>query len=114
MSHALDAERFWSSKWDCQIYFIIGAQKAGTSSLHHYLAGHPQTFASKQKGVALFRWDKARTKTFHSYLKYFKESSDQEIVFEINTVLHDLPWSVTQDPRGSGGYQSDCHNSRSC
>lgn len=39
---------------------IIGARKAGTTSLHHYLSLHPQIFMSKRKELSFFddriRW----------------------------------------------------------
>jgi hypothetical protein len=30
-------------------FFIIGAQKAGTTSLYHYLKQHPQVYSEKRK-----------------------------------------------------------------
>src|SRR3954451_8776421 len=35
-------------------FFIIGAMKAGTTSLHHYLQGHPQVFMSTPKELHYF------------------------------------------------------------
>lgn len=35
-------------------FLILGAQKAGTSSLHQYLAGHPQVIAAREKEVHFF------------------------------------------------------------
>jgi Sulfotransferase domain len=36
---------------------IIGAGKAGTTALHHYLGEHPQVFMSRQKELQLFHRD---------------------------------------------------------
>jgi hypothetical protein len=35
-------------------FFVIGAAKAGTSSLHHYLATHPSVFMSAKKELDFF------------------------------------------------------------
>ena len=35
-------------------FFIVGAQKAGTTSLHHYLGKHPQVFMSRVKEPHFF------------------------------------------------------------
>lgn len=35
-------------------FLVIGAQKAGTTSLHRYLAGHPEIFLPAQKELDLF------------------------------------------------------------
>src|SRR5919108_5987197 len=43
---------------------IIGAQKCGTSALHHYLGLHPDIFMSHEKELNFFmqrkNWDKGR------------------------------------------------------
>jgi hypothetical protein len=36
---------------------IIGAAKAGTTALHHYLGHHPEVFMSRQKELQLFQRD---------------------------------------------------------
>lgn len=41
-------------------FIIIGAAKAGTSSLYHYLRQHPQVFMSKQKETNFFACAKGR------------------------------------------------------
>ena len=37
--------------------FIIGAQKCGTTSLHHYLGQHPELTGSKPKEIDFFSYD---------------------------------------------------------
>jgi hypothetical protein len=38
-------------------FFIIGAQKAGTTSLYHYLAQHPQVYMSPVKEPCFFNYE---------------------------------------------------------
>ncbi|TAK12078.1 MAG: sulfotransferase [Anaerolineae bacterium] len=44
-------------------FFIIGAEKAGTTSLYNYLAEHPQIFMSPVKEPRYFSHDPARSRT---------------------------------------------------
>lgn len=39
-------------------FLIIGAQKCGTTSMHHYLSKHPQIFMAKRKELNFFNKDK--------------------------------------------------------
>jgi hypothetical protein len=41
-------------------FLVIGAMKAGTSSLHHYLQSHPQVFMSKTKELNFFTKERNR------------------------------------------------------
>ena len=45
-------------------FLVIGAMKAGTTSLHRYLRGHPQVFMPEEKELDFFvaekRWDRGR------------------------------------------------------
>lgn len=38
-------------------FFVIGAKKAGTTSLYHYLAEHPEVFVSEIKETNFFMYD---------------------------------------------------------
>lgn len=40
-------------------FFVIGAQKAGTTSLHHYLRAHPEVFVPAQKELDFFIEERA-------------------------------------------------------
>lgn len=42
-------------------FIIIGAGKCGTSSLYHYLAGHPRVLAAKNKQVDYYRYFSSRS-----------------------------------------------------
>lgn len=48
-------------------FLIIGAQKCGTTSLHHYLCEHPDLFRSKKKEIEYFSNDKRYKKGKYSY-----------------------------------------------
>jgi len=52
--------------------FIIGAMRAGTSSLHQYLDQHPEIFMAKSKEPQYFAPHKARYGWWEQRLKSFK------------------------------------------
>ncbi len=60
--------------------FVIGAQKAGTTSLHHYLDQHPQVQMSKVKEPSFFSWmDWAKTSTGEGSVR---DRKTYELLFE--------------------------------
>ncbi|HWB66310.1 MAG TPA: sulfotransferase [Mycobacteriales bacterium] len=71
-------------------FFIIGAQKAGTTSLHHYLRGHPQIAMSEPKEPNYFStahdpagWD--------DYLAGFPGAADAVAIGEASTTYTMYP-----------------------
>lgn len=54
-------------------FIIVGAQKAGTSSLHHYLKQHPEIIGSRPKEVRYFDRDDNYRKGKKWYEKAFKD-----------------------------------------
>lgn len=72
-------------------FLVIGAAKAGTTSLWHYLGQHPDVFMSEVKEPDYFRTDlpttrgrskKDLTTTLEDYEKLFKDSSGYSAVGE--------------------------------
>lgn len=59
-------------------FLIIGAQKAGTSSLHFYLHQHPQIFMTSFKETNLFLADSDRLGPYHAREPHFYGSSSRE------------------------------------
>jgi hypothetical protein len=53
-------------------FIIVGAQKAGTSSLHYYLSQHPKLVASRPKEVHFFDRDENFNKGRGWYHQAFK------------------------------------------
>ena len=78
-------------------FFIIGAQKAGTSSVHHYLNQHPQIFMSPKKEPQYFSFGRfmgsdkrlrKKTKMVYSwedYIKLFSNVKEEVIIGESST-----------------------------
>ena len=74
-------------------FLIVGAGKCGTSSLHYYLAAHPDVFLPKQK--ELWFWHQNRNPNqaifdhfaaptdLESYLEWFADAKDGQIVGEV-------------------------------
>lgn len=61
-------------------FLIIGAQKAGTTSLHYYLKQHPDIFMPDVKEIDLFAKDYSLDRT-NGYLDiYYKKLKGQKIV----------------------------------
>ena len=54
-----------------QHVFIIGAQKAGTTALHAYLADHPAIICGAEKELGFFHRDALYGKGFKSYRYMF-------------------------------------------
>jgi len=48
-------------------FFVVGAQKAATTSLHYYLAGHPQIYLPEQKETKFFVDDERYKKGISFY-----------------------------------------------
>ena len=68
---------------------IIGAQKAGTTSLNHYLGQHPDIQTHQQKEFGYFSDDKEYAKDFTSIQKkYFKNAAPEKILIAKNTLLY--------------------------
>lgn len=73
--------------------FLIGAAKAGTTTLHRHLAAHPEVFMAEEKEPHFFswRWDEvgddpeglARAEA--EYLRRFEEAGDAAVVGEAST-----------------------------
>jgi hypothetical protein len=80
--------------------FIIGAMKAGTTSLHHYLSVHPHIFMSEVKEPAFFidRREQTRPSTpkaywndLDSYLALFAGAGQARFLGESTTDYTKLP-----------------------
>jgi hypothetical protein len=81
--------------------FIIGAMKAGTSSLHSYLDTHPQIFMSQPKELGFHRLSPDGHKKFgckrrpgndlRKYLDVFANAGDCPIIGESSTAYTKLP-----------------------
>lgn len=73
-------------------FIIVGAAKAGTTSLYHYLSGHPNVFMSNPKEVNYFSKEEImkqglyyqdfKAKDFVSYKKLFSDVSDEIAIGE--------------------------------
>ncbi|NER78126.1 MAG: sulfotransferase domain-containing protein [Leptolyngbya sp. SIO1D8] len=62
-------------------FLLIGAQKAGTTSLSHYLSQHPQIYMSPTKEPGFF--------DFENQPPNFKGPGDQELYSSVVTTLED-------------------------
>src|SRR5438067_2452241 len=60
-------------------FFIVGAAKAGTTSMHRYLAQHPEIFMSKVKEPTFFATDLGLVTPWQdkgAYLSLFEDADD--------------------------------------
>jgi hypothetical protein len=62
-------------------FFVLGAAKAGTTSLHHYLDQHPEIFMSKPKEPFFFEAEYDRGARFY-FSKYFGGWKGERLVGE--------------------------------
>lgn len=83
-------------------FLIVGAQRAGTSSLYYYLLQHPQIYMSPVKELHFFsyidkpehirnlvrdRWRERNVVTasnLNNYISFFKNASDKQIIGEVS------------------------------
>lgn len=66
-------------------FFVVGAQKAGTTSLHHYLSEHPEIYLPKEKETKFFVENNRYVKGISDYEeKYFSEWRGEKAVGEID------------------------------
>lgn len=73
-------------------FFIVGAPKAGTTSLYHYLDQHPDVFMSEIKETNFFSieeiksqglfYNEEKIKSLDQYLNLFKDVSNQKAIGE--------------------------------
>lgn len=73
-------------------FIIVGAPKAGTTSLYHYLSGHPQVYMSEPKEVNYFSKEELeaqnlfyqdfKAKDLDSYKTLFNKAIDKKAVGE--------------------------------
>ena len=98
--------------------FVIGAMKSGTSSLHYYLAAHPQIFMSDPKEPSYFAVS-SRSKSAspqiatqsycrseEEYLRLFENAQGATIIGESSTNYTKLN-SFTQVPQRIAAFQPD-------
>lgn len=66
-------------------FLVVGAQKSGTTSLHHYLQAHPDIYLPAQKETKFFVHDKYYNKGLEFYeTEYFSERSSERAVGEVD------------------------------
>jgi hypothetical protein len=76
---------------DPSYFFIIGAMKAGTTSLYNYLSAHPQLYASPKKEPRVFR-DPASPQDLRTrFHALFEGRRDQTWCFEGSTAYTKYP-----------------------
>jgi hypothetical protein len=67
------------------LFFIIGAMKAGTTSLFEHLATHPELFPSSTKEPRYFLLDSPTTEDQEKYQALFADCSSEKWAFEAST-----------------------------
>ena len=79
-------------------FLIVGAAKAATTTIHHYLSQHPEIFMSENKEPCFFAFDQkniehyyhphSTTNTitnYNEYLKLFENSNQEKVIGESST-----------------------------
>jgi len=67
-------------------FFVIGAAKAGTTSLHAHLAHHPDLFMSRPKEPEFFARDDLYAKGIESYAPLFEGAQPGQLCGESSTI----------------------------
>lgn len=74
-------------------FLIIGAAKAGTTSLYNYLRRHPQVFMSPKKELHFFPLEFNWHRGLAWYEQHFADASDAVAVGEASTTYTRYPYS---------------------
>src|SRR5918999_1124068 len=72
-------------------FLVIGAMKAGTSSLHHYLQSHPQVFMSKSKELDFFTKERGSNRGIDWYESHFADANGALAVGETSPSYSKYP-----------------------
>jgi len=73
-------------------FLIIGAMKAGTTSLYHYLRAHPQVFMSSVKELDFFAHEPNRSRSLDWYRRQFAPAEpDSVAIGEASTIYAKYP-----------------------
>lgn len=67
-------------------FFIIGAAKAGTTSIHALLDKHPDIYMSKTKEPEFFARDELYNTGLEDYAKFFADAAPGQIAGEASTI----------------------------
>jgi hypothetical protein len=85
-------------------FLVIGAMKAGTTSLHHYLGAHPQVFMPKVKELDFFTKELSWSRGWDWYRRQFSAAgAGIQVVGEAST-------SYTKYPRYQGAPERIAHH----
>ncbi|MFG0253018.1 MAG: sulfotransferase family protein [Phycisphaerales bacterium JB038] len=72
-------------------FIVIGAQKAGTTSLFHYLNDHPQIYLHPKKELAYFARPEDQGKD-HVYAEYFRRAPADAFLGDVSTQYSKYPF----------------------
>ena len=65
-------------------FFIVGAPKSATTSLHYYLGQHPDIFMSTEKEISYFFFNESKrnVKGLKEYMKHFEDVKNEKVIGE--------------------------------
>jgi len=89
--HIGESVRGMTNHRDPRWFFVIGAMKAGTSSLYQYLACHPLIYASPIKEPGYFALASPTCADTHRYFSLFANRTVEEWAFEASTCYSKAP-----------------------
>jgi len=108
-SFGITAEIASGTNMNVPTFLVIGAPKAGTTSLHYYLAGHPEVFVSRKvKEVRFFAFDPENPShvaksgrefpvtTWEEYLALFADASGFKAIGESSPQYLGSPLAAKQ------------------
>ncbi|MFZ0105802.1 MAG: hypothetical protein WAK92_02965, partial [Thiobacillus sp.] len=94
-------------------FIIIGAQKAGTTSLFHYLRAHRQIHIPFVKEVGFFSRERLFNKGVSWYLNQFADATPHQIVGEASPQINDESGSSRPHSCPVSRRQADSHSPQS-
>lgn len=94
-------------------FLVIGAMKAGTTSLYHYISQHPQVLPSRKKEIHYF--DGGQNPETDNYLKnysWYKSHFPLKISLKPGMITGEASPRYLYDPRAPGRIAKVNHNMR--
>lgn len=84
-------------------FFVVGAQKAGTTSLHQYLTTHPDIYLPTQKESKFFVFDERYNKGLAYYeQEYFSGWKGESVVGEVDPDYMYIPQALERIAKDLG------------
>ena len=94
-------------------FLVIGAHKAATTSLFHYLRRHPQLFLPSEKEAGFFSNDYWWERGWDAFAyEFFGQTSAKALWGEGNATIHGIPGGAGKNSSSHARRKTGCHTTK--